>query len=62
MTGNAHMDARIMENEARIRENVRQYRDRKAISSNKRIPTYGKTNGHWLKGLHHVLLLIMGRL
>jgi len=56
------MDAKIMENEARIRANVRQYRDREAISSNKKIPTYGKTNGHWLKGLHHVLLLIMGRL
>jgi hypothetical protein len=56
------MDARIMENEARIEANVRQYLDRLAISSNKRIPKYSKTNGHWLKGLHHVLMLIMGRL
>jgi len=62
MIENAHMDARIMENEARIQANVRLYRDREAISSNKRIPTYRKTHGHWLKGLHHVLLLIMGHL
>lgn len=56
------MDARLMENEAMIRENVRQYRDRQALASNERISRHGKSRGHWLKGLNHVLLLIIGRL
>ena len=62
MTGYGQIDARIMENEAKIRENVRQYRDRKAISSIERIPADGKTHAHWLKGLNNAMMLIIERL
>lgn len=62
ITGYGQIDARIMENEAKIRENVRQYRDRKAISSIERMPADGKTHTHWLKGFYNALMLIIGRL
>ena len=62
MTGNGQMDIKLMENEAKIRANVLQYRDRQALFSNESIRRYGKSHGHWLKGFNHALLLIIGRL
>jgi len=56
------MDIKLMENEAKIRANVLQYRDRQALFSNESIRRYGKSHGHWLKGFNHALLLIIGRL
>lgn len=56
------MDARLMENEAMIRANVRHYRDLKAISSGESTATYGKSSTHWLRGLNNALMLIIGRL
>jgi hypothetical protein len=56
------MDARIIENEMRIRANVRQYRDRKAISSKIENSRNRRSNAHWLKGLNNALLMIIGRL
>jgi hypothetical protein len=56
------MDAKMMENEAMIRANVRQYRDLKAISSNQGVAIIGKSGAHWLKGLNNALMLIIGRL
>lgn len=62
ITGNGYMDARLMENEAMIRANVRYYRDLKAISSGESTATYGKSSTHWLRGLNNALMLIIGRL
>jgi uncharacterized protein YcaQ len=62
MTGNAQMDARMMENEAIIQANLQHYRDRQAIASDELIRSDGKSRGHWLKGLNNVVLLIVGRL
>ena len=57
------MDARMMENEVRIRANVRQYRDlQAALASNERIKMNAKSNHHWLRGLNNAILLIAGRL
>ncbi len=56
------MDAKIMENEAKIQANMRQYRDRQALASDERIRRCGKSRGHWLKGLNNAVLLIIGRL
>jgi hypothetical protein len=56
------MDAKLMENEAMIRANVRHYRDLKAISSNEEVAEYGKSSAHWLKGLNNALMVIIGRL
>ncbi len=57
------MDARILENEIRIRENMRQYSDRQAaLSSNERIRSKAKSSHHWLKSLNNAFLLIAGRL
>jgi hypothetical protein len=62
MTGNAQMDARMMENEAIIQANLQHYRDRQAIAMNELIISDGKSSRHWLKGLNNVVLLIVGRL
>jgi len=53
------MDARIMENEARVRASERQWRDRQALTSSERdVRKYASVRGKWLKGLSSALLLI----
>ena len=62
MIGCASIDARKMENEAEIRENVRLYHHRQALSSGRK---YGKGVGnhrrHWLSGLGSTMLMLAGR-
>ena len=56
------MDAKIMENEAKIRANVRNYRDLKAVSMSKGVAKHEKSKSNWPKDLNHAIMMIIGRL
>lgn len=62
MIGYACIDARKMENEAEIRENVRLYRHRQALASGRKSGRgVGNHRRHWLRWLGSTMLMLAGR-